>query len=270
MQPLGRIASYLWDIISWNVESLLHDTAAFAPRDQPKPAGPYHLVNDAAIHLGQDVTLSPGCVLDASDGPILIADGVAIGANAVILGPCYIGLGTQISPLALIRAGTSLGSRCKVGGEVSNALFMDCSSKAHEGFVGDSYIGQWVNFGAGSCTSNLKNTYGGIHVRLGKQPIPTGRQFLGSLVGDHTKFAISTRLMTGSYIGYCCMIAAAGLTPTHVPSFTFLTDQGARNYERDKAKEMMTSVFKRRRREWEAGDDEMMEYAGKAAGEVEK
>ena len=270
MQSLGRVASYLWDLIAWNEESLRHDAAAVAPRGQTKPAGPYHLVNDQAVSLGQNVTLSPGCVLDASGGPVVIADGAAIGANAVVIGPCSIGPGTQISHLALIRGGTSLGARCKIGGEVSNTLFMDCSNKAHDGYVGDSYIGQWVNFGAGAATSNLKNTYGPISVRLGKQPIPTGRRFLGSLVGDHTKFAISTRLMTGSYIGYCCMIAAGGLTPTHVPSFTFLTDQGSRNYERDKAKEMMTSVFKRRQREWEAGDDEMMEYAAKGAAEVER
>lgn len=268
-EPLGQTAAYLWDLITWNEASLRDDFAQLAPRNPRKPAGPFHLVNDADISLGDRVHLSPGCVLDASKGPVMIGDGVIVGANAVILGPCSIGPGGQISPLALIRGGTSLGELCKIGGEVSNAIFMSCSNKAHEGFVGDSYIGQWVNFGAGASTSNLKNTYGKINLRIGRQTMPTGRQFLGALVGDHTKFAISTRLMTGSYIGCCCMIAASSLTPTFLPSFTFLSDRGAEPYAREKAREMMIQVYKRRGREWGTGDDTMMDYAATTAGSVE-
>ena len=268
-EPFGQTAAYLWDLITWNEASLRDDFAQLPPRNPRKPTGPFHLLNDADISLGEGVHLSPGCVLDASKGPVMIAEGVVVGANAVIFGPCWIGKGSQISPLALIRGGTSLGELCKIGGEVSNAIFMSGSNKAHEGFVGDSYIGQWVNFGAGASTSNLKNTYGKINLRIGRQTMSTGKQFLGALVGDHTKFAISTRIMTGSYVGYCCMVAASSLTPTYLPSFTFLSDGGAKHYAREKAKEMMIQVYKRRGRQWGAGDDALMDYAAEAAGRVE-
>lgn len=265
-QPLGRVASYLWDLITWNVESLIDDGTHLTHRP-PKPAGPYHIINDGGVHLGQDVKISPGCVFDATSGPVIIGDSAILGANAVFLGPCSVGAGTQVTPLTLIRAGTTLGSRCKIGGEVSNTLFMNCSNKPHEGFVGDSYIGEWANLGAGTTTSNLKNTYGQVHLRRGKQTLPTGKQFLGSLIGDHSKFAIDTRLMTGSYIGYCCMVASSRLTPSYLPSFTFLTDKGAERYERTKAQEVMTTVMKRRHREWEAGDTELLDYVARLTAE---
>ena len=268
-EPLGQTAAYLWDLITCNEASLRDDFAHLTPRYQPKPSGPYHLVNDADICFSNDVQLSPGCVIDASKGPVIINNSVVIGSNAVVQGPCSIGSGTHISPLALIRGGTTLGDRCKIGGEVSNAIFMSCSNKAHEGFVGDSYIGQWVNFGAGASTSNLKNTYGKINLRIGRHTMPTGKQFLGALIGDHTKFAISTRIMTGSYIGYCCMVAASALTPTYLPSFTFLSDSGTQHYEREKAKEMMIQVYKRRSREWETGDETLLDYLKESAASVE-
>lgn len=267
--PVGRLAAYLWDLITWNIQSLIDDAPPLPPRIAPKAAGPYHLVNHPQIHLGQDVQIGPGCVLDATHGPIFIGDRAILGANAVFLGPCSIGAATQITPLALIRAGTTLGAQCKIGGEVSNTLFLSCSNKPHEGFVGDSYIGQWANLGAGTTTSNLKNTYGPVSLRQSQTPIPTGKQFLGSLIGDHSKFAVCTRLMTGSYIGYCCMVAASRLTPTHLPSFTFLTDKGPEPYNAAKAKEMMTTVMKRRHRDWEPVDDEILAYAARAAVEVE-
>jgi UDP-N-acetylglucosamine diphosphorylase/glucosamine-1-phosphate N-acetyltransferase len=267
--PIGRVANYLWDLITWNAESLIADAARLQRAADQLPTGPYHLVHPEAIHSSPGVKLSPGVVLDAANGPVILGTGVTIGANAVITGPCCIGDGSTISPLASIRAGTTIGRQCKVGGEVSNTIIMDCSNKAHDGFVGDSYVGQWVNFGAGASTSNLKNTYGPISLRIGDRVIQTGKKFLGSLVGDHSKFAIGTRLMTGSYIGYCCMVAASKLTPTFLPSFTFLTDRGPEQYASDKARETMTSVFARRSRQWEPLDDLLLEVVKEMAVSLE-
>ena len=266
--PIGRAAKYLWDLITWNAESLTADAAGLK-HPVGHPTGPYHLVHPEAIHLSPGLKLSPGVVIDAAQGPVILGAAVTIGANAVITGPCCIGDGSTISPLASIRGGTTIGSQCKVGGEVSNTIIMDCSNKAHDGFVGDSYVGQWVNFGAGASTSNLKNTYGPISLRIGDRVIPTGKKFLGSLVGDHSKFAIGTRLMTGSYIGYCCMVAASKLTPTFLPSFTFLTDRGPEQYASDKARETMTSVFARRSRQWEPLDDLLLEVVKEMAASLE-
>src|SRR5437763_4018609 len=113
-------------------------------------------------------------------------------------------------PLACIRPGTSIGQLSKVGGEVSMSIILGNSNKAHHGYLGDSYLGKWVNLGAGTTTSNLKNTYGEITVKRGGKEFPTGRRTLGALVGDHTKTSILTRLVTGSYIGFYTSLAGPG------------------------------------------------------------
>lgn len=272
-QTKGHRASYLWDLIAENQQAIISDVSnnrSLGKSPRPLSAGPYHVVRDEDVWLGQDVQLGPGCVLDASKGPVVLGDGVVVGPNAVLQGPCCIGQDTQITALSFIRPGTSTGPRCKIGGEISNSIFVGNSNKPHDGFLGDSYLGEWVNLGAGTMTSNLKNTYGPIDVAVSAgKPTPTGRQFLGSLIGDHTKVAIGTRLMTGSYIGYCAMIATSALPPTRVPSFTFLTDKGAVPYQREKAKDVMRAVFKRRGREWEPLDEELMEYAALSSAQVE-
>src|SRR4029079_16305029 len=113
----------------------------------------------------------PGCVLDASKGPILVGAGATLGANCVIQGPCAIGAHSSVMPVALIRPGTTIGPGCKVGGEVSNTILQANSNKSHEGFLGDSYLGEWVNLGAGTTTSNLKNTYGEVSMKIGSREI---------------------------------------------------------------------------------------------------
>jgi UDP-N-acetylglucosamine diphosphorylase/glucosamine-1-phosphate N-acetyltransferase len=269
--PQSRLASYLWDLISWNEEALVDDAINLKRDSQPKPAGAYHVLNEEDVYVGRDVKLAPGVVLDASKGAVVVDDGASIGANTVLNGPCYVGRNSQITALAHIRHGTSIGPLCKIGGEVSNSIFMGQVNKPHFGYVGDSYIGEWVNFGAGATTSNLKNTYGEITIQPGPkaEPIPTGKRFLGSLIGDHTRFAIGSRIMSGSYVGYCCQIAVSGLVPTTVPSFTFLTDRGAEAYDRDKAIETIKTVYHRRHREWEEDDGQMLRYAQLAGAEVE-
>ena len=267
--PQSRLPQYLWDLISWNEEVIVTDFIEQDEDSAPKPSGSYHIVDESNIWFGAGAKLGPGCVLDASKGPVVLGNSANIGANAVIQGPCYIGPHTQISPLANIRQGVSIGPMCKIGGEVANSIILGYTNKPHDGFVGDSYIGEWVNFGAGSCTSNLKNTYSHISMSLGGSPIETGRRFLGAMVGDHTKIAIGTQLMTGSYIGFNSMIATSQYPPKFVPSFTFLTDKGAEPYRMDKAAEAMKEVFNRRHRDWTDTDETMNQFALETAKVVE-
>jgi hypothetical protein len=159
---------------------------------------------------------------------------------------------------------------CKVGGEISNTIILGYTNKPHDGFLGDSYVGEWVNFGAGSTTSNLKNTYSEISMPAYGKMIKTGRQFLGALVGDHTKMAIGTKLMTGSYIGYSCMIATTKYPPRIVPSYTFLTDTAAPRYRMDKAEQTMKASFHRRNRSWTTADEQINQYIAETAPLVEK
>jgi UDP-N-acetylglucosamine diphosphorylase/glucosamine-1-phosphate N-acetyltransferase len=215
------------------------------------------------------VTIAPGAVLDASEGPVVLGDNVKVGANAFIEGPTYVGPFSTIHPLTIVHGGTSIGRFCKVGGEVDNAIMLGHSNKGHFGFLGHSYVGKWVNFGAGASTSNLKNTYGEVSIHVGSKAIPTGRQFFGSIVGDHTKLAIGTRLMTGSYVGFASMIATSGFPPTFVPSFTFLTDKGPEPYRIDKAVKVMKAAYSRRDLAWTDADERILEHVRKSVTQIE-
>ncbi|MDB5357842.1 MAG: hypothetical protein JWN24_4295 [Phycisphaerales bacterium] len=269
MPVQGRCVESLVDLIHWNDESLVEDFAHLETPSAPKTAGPYHLVEEQDVWLGADVKLEPGCVLDASKGPVVIGEGASIGANAVLQGPCYIGAHATISPLGQIRPGTSIGPMCKVGGEVSTSIILGYSNKPHEGFLGHSYVGKWCNLGSGTTTSNLKNTYGEISLKIGDQDVPTGRRFLGALIGDHSKTGILTRLSSGTYIGFSSMLAGSGIAPRFIPSYTFWTDRGAEPYRLEKAMEVARRVFDRRDRGWSAADDAVMRYVADAALEVE-
>lgn len=269
VNPQGRLPGYVWDLISWNEESILADTVHLREHRNPHPAGSYHVINDKDVYIGKGVDLEVGCVLDASHGPIVLDESVAIGAHAVLKGPCYIGKHSQIMPLACIKMGTTIGPGCKIGGEVSNSIITGFSNKAHDGFLGDSYLGEWINLGAGTITSNLKNTYGAIRVRVGKQEIQTERQFLGSIIGDHTKTAIGTRFMSGSYVGYCCVLATSAFAPVFTPSFSFITESKRESYRLGKAREVMGAVFARRGKNWSNDDQEMLDYVAETAPGVE-
>ncbi len=271
VEPIGRVAHSLADLIHWNAQAIADDFAEANAGSAPAelPTGPFHLVNPAQLRLGSNVKLEPGCVLDASTGPILIGDSVNIGANSLVKGPCAVGSCAVIAPLSQIRGGTSIGHACRVGGEMSASIMLSYSNKAHEGYLGHSYIGEWVNLGAGTTTSNLKNTYGDVVLRLGSRRMGSGRQFLGSLIGDHAKTGILTRLMTGTYVGFCSMLAGSASPPPCVASFTFLTDQGSAPYRIDKAAEVAQRVASRRGITWTAEDTALMHYVAKIAPHVE-
>jgi UDP-N-acetylglucosamine diphosphorylase/glucosamine-1-phosphate N-acetyltransferase len=270
MDEQARMADHVWDLINWNEESLVEDFVAMQDQPNGKPAGPYHVVNDENVRIEPGVRLEPGVVLDGAKGPVMLATGCTIGANAVLKGPCYVGPHSIVKPLTVIHPGTTIGPVCKVGGEINNSILTGHSNKSHEGYLGDSYLGEWVNLGAGTTTSNLKNTYGPVKIRIGSQEHETGRRTLGSLIGDHAKTAIGTRLMTGTYVGFSSMIALSGLTPTFVPSFSFLTDRGREPYRLEKAVEVMKAVFARRNKVWQPEDEAAIRYAREAAAEAER
>ncbi len=270
MMQQTRMAQSLWDLVSWNEESLIEDSTRFRGKPAAKPAGPFHLVNPDEIWIGDGVTLKPGVVLDASKGPIVLDEHVTVGANSVIEGPCFLGPYVRVSPLSNIKGGCSVGMMSRVGGEVANSVILGYSNKAHHGFLGDSYVGKWVNLGAGTTTSNLKNTYGEITAHLGERALPTGRRFLGSMIGDHAKTAINTTLVAGSYVGFSGMVACDGFIPAFTPSYTYCTDDTREPYRLDKAIEVAQRVFARRDRAWTDADEQIMRYVARTAPQVEK
>ncbi|MGH7177457.1 MAG: putative sugar nucleotidyl transferase [Tepidisphaeraceae bacterium] len=263
--PQARFVAHSWDLISWNEEALIADSINWRENIKPRKDGPFHVINELDVMLAEGASLSPGCVLDASKGPIMLDRGASIGANAVIMGPCYVGEYSQIAPLAQIRPGCSIGPMCKVGGEVSNSIIIGYSNKAHEGYLGDSYVGEWVNLGAGTTTSNLKNTYGEVDMHIAGKTIATGRRTLGSVIGDHTKTAIGTRLTSGTYVGFNCMIAQAAQAPRFLKSLTFLTEKGPEPFEMEKAIDIAQRMLDRRHKRLAEVDEQVFRYAAEAA-----
>ena len=205
-----------------------------------------HIVGDShQIHIGQGALVQPGCVLDVTGGPIIIAAGAQVKWSQ-IQGPVFIGAGCVVDG-ARLRPGTSLGPHCKVGGEVSATIFQSRVNKAHDGFIGHTWASRWVNFGAGATTSNLKNTYGPIRFqRDAETVVETGVQFLGSLIGDHTKIGIGQYLNTGSHIGACCNVFGGGVAPKYVPSFSWGGVGGWQEYRFDSCLKTVYATLARR------------------------
>jgi UDP-N-acetylglucosamine diphosphorylase/glucosamine-1-phosphate N-acetyltransferase len=267
--PEGRMPQYVWDLINWNEEALVSDSLGMTPNAN-FPAGPFYLVNQDNIFLGTDVQLSPGVVLNASQGPIMIARGTRIGPNSVIEGPCYIGDFSIINPLTNIGPGTTLGPGCRVGGAVANSIMMGFSDKPYEGFLGDSYVGRWCTLGAGTTTANIKATLGQIDIHIGSRTIQTERRTMGSIIGDHCKASINTRFSPGCYVGYFSILAGAGLVPNYVPSLSFWTDEGIKPIDQEKGLEIAQAAMIRRDRQWTDLDDTVHRYAMEAVGQAEK
>ena len=169
-------------------------------------------------------------------------------AGAVIVGPAYVGPHATVMDRAVIRGQTVIGPYCKVAGEVSGTVFQGYSNKAHDGYLGDSWVGEWVNLGAGTTNSNLLNTYGEVVARATPDGPNerTGEQFFGAVIGDHAKTAICTRIMTGAVIHTGAMIATTAAASGCIGRFAWCTDEGVRAYRMGKFVEVARAMMGRR------------------------
>jgi UDP-N-acetylglucosamine diphosphorylase/glucosamine-1-phosphate N-acetyltransferase len=215
----GRWLEAPWDLVRYLSEMLTEDILRLGPTLQT--ANP----KDATILRGHPVfaelgaTIEPHVLLDASTGPILVRRGSHIRGFTRLMGPCAIGPNTSV--LGERVAASSIGDECRVHGEVSNTIFMGHANKAHTGFIGHCILGRWVNLGASTVNSNLKNTYGNVSMWTPHGAQDTGMQFLGTLFGDHSKTGIGTRLTTGSVIGAGANVVYDGLAPKTVAPFAW-------------------------------------------------
>ncbi|MFI5404656.1 MAG: hypothetical protein ACHQYR_02905 [Candidatus Gagatemarchaeaceae archaeon] len=175
------------------------------------------------LRLHGDAEVEEFVHFDARKGPIMIEEGALVESFSRVTGPCYIGPRTRLYS-AQIGGGTSIFEGCRVGGQVDNSILMAHTNKAHQGYVGDSYVGEWVNIGAGSNFSNLKNTYGNVRLEVGGEKVDSGMMKLGPAVGDLGKLSIGTLVYAGKTLGTGCQLA--GLARTNVPSFTYLAPTG--------------------------------------------
>jgi UDP-N-acetylglucosamine diphosphorylase/glucosamine-1-phosphate N-acetyltransferase len=192
-----------------------------------------------------------GVTLDLEHGPIVIDSGAMVRAGAILAGPCYVGPGSTVLEHAFIKAHTAIGPTCKVAGEVGGTIFQGFANKSHEGHLGDSWVGEWANLGAGTTNSNLLNTYGEVLARAapGGPNERTGETFLGAIIGDHVKTSICTRIMTGAVIHSGAMIAQSAAVNGCVAPFAWCTDEGEKIFRVDKFLEVARTVMGRRKME---------------------
>jgi len=212
-----------------------------APAD-PIPSGSI-VLGDAGLVVCLDARVEPGVVFDTRHGAVVLTEGVEVRSGTRLEGPLFVGPGTILLGGQLRRS--AFGPQCRVHGEVSDTTMIGYANKSHDGFLGHSVLGHWVNLGAGTITSNLKNTYGEIRLELPGERIETGRTNLGSLIGDHAKTAIGTLLPTGAVIGTGAHIFGAGAVPKQVAPFAWGSD-GRNRLELEGFVRIATRVMPRR------------------------
>lgn len=256
-----KCAKYIWELMNLN-GNLIKDEAEFfinGSRNNYVNILPpsVHTIKPENIFIGKNANVKPGVVLDASNGPIIIDEDVEILPNAVIEGPCYIGKGSKIKSCATIYENVSIGKICKIGGEVEQSVFMPYSNKQHSGFIGHAYIGSWVNLGADTNNSDLKNNYSPVKATICGQEIETGLQFLGLMMGDHSKSAINTMFNTGTVVGFSCNIFGAGFPEKYIPSFSWGGAEKMITYDLKKSMETAKVVMARRKVEFTKADEEV-------------
>jgi UDP-N-acetylglucosamine diphosphorylase/glucosamine-1-phosphate N-acetyltransferase len=218
--------NYLWDLILANSGQLVEDFHAAGQTgiaDEARVEEPCAIRGSRSdIYVGRGAKIHPMVVLDAEHGPIYIDAGAEVHPFTRIEGPCYIGRNTVLFG-AKCREGNSIGPMCRIGGEVEGSIIQGYSNKYHDGFLGHAYVGQWVNLGALTSNSDLKNDYSEVKISLdGRTQLSTGSNKVGALIGDHAKTSIGTLLNTGACVGAMSVLVAGGrLMPKFIPSFTW-------------------------------------------------
>ncbi len=256
----ASLVNYPWDLVSENAGQIEADFRFFGRAGIIE--GTVHegavLVNRKSIYIGPGAEVKPGAVLDAESGPIFIADGAKVMSNAVIEGPAAVGANSSIKIGAKIYEGTSIGEVCKVGGEVEESIIHSYSNKQHEGFLGHAYLGQWVNLGADTNNSDLKNNYSSVRVSINGTPIDSGSLFVGLFMGDHSKTGINTMFNTGTVVGVMSNVFGAGYPPKYIPSFAWGGAEGLIEHDLEKAVETARRVMARRKKELSPAQEKIL------------
>ena len=169
------------------------------------------------VFAAEDVTIAPSAVFHTKDGPVVFERGVEVRDFAYFEGPVHVAAHTRVIERASLKGHVCIGETCKIGGEVEASIIESFTNKQHHGFLGHSWVGSWVNMGAGTSNSDLKNTYGEVRLEFPHRRVDTGMQFLGAIIGDYAKSAINTSIFTGKIIGVSSMLY--GFIGSNVPSF---------------------------------------------------
>jgi UDP-N-acetylglucosamine diphosphorylase/glucosamine-1-phosphate N-acetyltransferase len=239
----GRWLTAVWDFIGQLSAQLTEDIGIISASLTALPE-PGAVIRTHSVTVEVGASIEPYVIFDASAGPILVRSGATISAFTRLVGPCFIGIDATVVGDRV--ANCSIGEKSKVRGELSSTIVLGHSNKGHTGFVGHSYLGRWVNLGAGTTTSNLKNTYGTVHLWTPDGIADTGQQFLGTMFGDHVKTGIGTMLNTGTVLGAGANVFGGALHPKHVSPFAWGDGEPYAVYEIGKFIAVAERVMQRR------------------------
>jgi UDP-N-acetylglucosamine diphosphorylase/glucosamine-1-phosphate N-acetyltransferase len=233
-----------WDLVRHLPEMLAADASVLAAAYASIPQKDVSVIGAHRFGVAKGAFIEPRVVIDTTAGDVVVLEGARVGAFARIAGPAVIGAHTLVAGGRY--SGISVGEHSRICGEMSVVLITGHSNKGHDGFVGHTAIGRWANLGAGTTTSNLKNSYGKIRVEDSRGEHDTGMQFLGSLIGDHAKTAICTRLNTGTIVGAGANIFGDRSPDKFVPPFAWGDRAPYITYEREKFLDVAAHVMHRR------------------------
>lgn len=264
---------HLWNLVPDLARALADDTAATVASGQPLARLPFGVVPEAGTEpvwraeshfrpltaapgvalLGADriwaaegVEVGPSVVIDARHGPVVLDRGVTVLPHCYLEGPLYLGAGVRVKAGAALYGETAIGAACRVAGEIAETQILPLANKQHAGFLGHAVVAGWVNLGADTTCSDLKNNYGEIAVNYGLGPVPTGSRFVGLMVAEHAKSAIGTTFNTGTTVGFASNVFGAGFPRSCLANFTWGDGRGHRAFAVEKAIDVATTVMQRR------------------------
>ena len=265
------LASSGADLIRWSPRQILQDARYLfeggVVQGAVDPGA--HFLKAEAIHIARGARIMAGAVLNAEGGPIVVRENATVEPLAYVEGPAAIGESSIVRAGAKIRGGTSIGPVCRVGGEVAETVFQGYANKQHDGFLGHSYVGSWVNIAADCINSDLKNTYGKIRVPINGRDVDTGEMFVGMFVGDYSKAGINVSFPTGAVIGFCSSVFAAR-SPKFVPSFAWLDGESVQRYDEERGLAIARKVMARRQCTMTADEEQLFLAVRQQALAVEK
>jgi UDP-N-acetylglucosamine diphosphorylase/glucosamine-1-phosphate N-acetyltransferase len=222
-----------WNIFQLNDWAIRQDFDLLTRKRRSQPVSKTNkTIKSSGIFIEKGGRLEH-CILNASDGPIYIGKNAEVMEGSMIRGPFAMGEGSLLKMGTKAYGAVTLGPHCMGGGEIKNSVLFGYSNKAHDGYLGDSVIGEWCNLGAGTSNSNLKNNASEVRVWTPKGKMEAGKK-CGVMMGDYSRTAVNTAINTGTVIGVCCNVFGNGLTPKHIPGFSWGTD-GRNVYSLEKA-----------------------------------
>ena len=220
VEVTASFITHPWQLVQDNAAAIARDLAAGPFEKRGEIHRLASLESPEAIEVEEGARVEAYAVLDARGGPIRIARNTRVAAHTVVTGPCVVGSGSEL--LGGLVARSTIGPECRIAGEVEDCLWQGYANKRHHGFVGHSVIGEWVNLGALTTTSDLKNNYGSVRVWVDGREQDSGLMKVGAFIGAHTKTGIGTLLPTGAAVGVGCNLFGGGrFAPRHLPPFAW-------------------------------------------------